>query len=707
MALNLKLRIILIALCAIFSYIYSLAGTFSPQKTIVVLDMTERNGEDETTGDHCRQLYSAQYMCDIAGYPYSTTSDLNEALGTAGTILLSSNITSKSFTPEEYEALLEWVKQGGVILSPAIRASSSAAQPHVAQLFGIDAAALGVSSKNRTLIEWNPEFYDDEELAYFDEPEERTTSLGGMRTFSITATDADVLARYSNGDIAVTRNRLGKGAVYLTGILWRDAVQRSQLNKDFSGASRQYNNGFEPSADIWALFLRSIVAANNTASAWKFTVPKGFTQLLIPTHDCDSRTAFEAMHYMGRYEKSLKMKGHYFITTHYFSDKEVFGHSYLSNFYNEKTIPEVEALLAEGHTIGSHSICHFPDFAKTRNMDVVTKEEYAQRATCEDGTSRGASTWAEVVLSKNILEEDLNNHVRSFRSGHLCVNPDIPTALTMGGYEFASCYTAGDLLSQFPFFTRENNDWSGELTDILQMPLHISDVYNEKNGGGINDNNWETHPAVDQWEEAMRKLRGNYASAILLIHPNREWKMTIQKQLVERLDLSTVGCYNFEEYGDFWKSRLTIPFDYSYDPENGVMTIMTDLDEMELHGMTFAVESKKSVTKAVIHDINSGRTEECELIEIAPGRYLTRQAPPVSAINTVSSDRDKKLNVSVADGTLTVDTTGPINLYNLTGACVLSKTLTTDSGTINISHLPNGIYIVTSPDKGSTTIAKH
>ncbi len=89
----------------------------------------------------------------------------------------------------------------------------------------------------------------------------------------------------------------------------------------------------------------------------------------------------------------------------------------------------------------------------------MTKEEYAHRATCVDGTSTGASTWAEIVLSKQIIEEDLGNNVRSFRSGHLCVNPDFHAMLETGDYAFQSCYTGGDILSEFPFFGHFDNGW--------------------------------------------------------------------------------------------------------------------------------------------------------------------------------------------------------------------------------------------------------
>lgn len=326
---------------------------------------------------------------------------------------------------------------------------------------------------------------------------------------------------------------------------------------------------------------------------------------------------------MGDYEKSLGLRGHYFLTTHYYSDKKNFGHEYLSDFYDAAGIAAAKALYNDGHTIGSHSVCHFPDFASVRNTDVVTRDEYSSRATCENGKSTGASTWAEIVMSKNIIQGDFGNRVRSFRSGHLAVNPDFHPMLEEGAYEFQSCYTAGDLLSEFPFHGRMDNNWSTELSSVLTIPLHISDVYNENSGFPLNNDTWETHPAPDMWAEAMRKLRGNYASAVLLIHPNREWKMTLQKRLVERLPLDDVGFYNFEDYGDFWNARLASDYSVAYDPDSKTVTIFADLDTVEKHRMTFAVECGPDEVKSVVfRDASGSRTLGAKLKQLAAGRIL-------------------------------------------------------------------------------------
>ena len=107
-----------------------------------------------------------------------------------------------------------------------------------------------------------------------------------------------------------------------------------------------------------------------------------------------------------------------------------------------------ENLPCQVDTVGSHSIGHFPDFSKTERfpLTVVTKDEYRPRHDKVTGVTAGGSTWTETALSKQILEADLGNKVRSFRSGHLCMNKNIPVALRDAGYEFSSCYSAGDLL---------------------------------------------------------------------------------------------------------------------------------------------------------------------------------------------------------------------------------------------------------------------
>lgn len=656
--------------------------SFTASAEISILDISAKNNDSEETGNYSRELYSASYLCDIAGYNYQATDNLNEAIK-SDLILMANLITETSFSADELTLLSNWIKAGGTLVAPGIRSVSEDSHNIISEIFGIDATLPIKQSNRRYVINWNSNFFNDRELEYIDEENERTTSIGKIKSFSFFPVECDVLATYETGEAALARHKYGEGRTYLAGISWRDVVQMNQLNKD-KEASRQYNNGFEPSADVWAFFIRSVYSITTGLGIWKFTVPAGYMQLLIPTHDCDSRTAYDEMHFMSEYEKSIGLSGHYFLTTHYYSDKQNFGHSYLSDFYNVETIPNALRLLEDGHTVGSHSVCHFPDFNKTDNTDIVTQEEYAQRATCLDGKSTGASTWAEIVMSKQILEKDLGNNVKSFRSGHLCVNKDFHSMLEEGGYLFQSCYTAGDLLSEFPFLGRIGNDISREQTTVLTMPLHMSDVYNNKEGEPLNNDTWNTHRAPDEWESAMSKLRGNYASAILLIHPNRDWKMTLQQRLIDRLDLTEVGLYNFEEYGHFWLSRLNCQFTYSYNEQEGIITIFTDTEELKKSRMTFGIDvTEKPVNKVIISNNDATETFTATLKGLSGTRYLAVPDIPESDLSAGSIKDDDSFG-SIGEKGFVVNINGKL-ISTFTSAEALENIM---------KELPKGIYII-------------
>lgn len=546
---------------------------------VALLDMTVINNESETTSDFSRSVYSAKYMMDITGLPYFITQNLDSALQFSKMILLSSGVKERSFTKNDYVKLTNWVAEGGIIISPAVT-SASALNRGGRTLFGINETNY---SKLRHRMYWTA--LPDKECAYIDTPEEQVVSLArgkdepsaseGIRTYGYKITEgAESIAMFNDTAVAVVRNRIGKGTAYSFALMWRDVIQRNQLNKDFD-AQRIYSNAFEPTADVFPLFIRATYAATQPFSVWKNTVPDGYKSVLIPTHDCDSRTAYDEMHWMSEYEKSIGLSSQFFITVHYFRDK-----GYLSAFYDDAAIENCKKLLADGHTIGSHSICHFPDFNVTDRfpMTVTTKEEYALVANHDTLTdiTIGGSTWAEVVLSKKIIDEDLGLNIRSFRTGHLCMNKNIPQANQEAGYAFQSCYSAGDVLSEFAFPERIGNDWGGDFSGTLTMPLHISDVISDD---PIDETNWMEKPA--RWLGVQQKLQGNYAPCILLIHPNRDWKMKVEKQFIEMLDLNEVGLYNFEDYGDFWTSRQQFDFDFALDEYSGTLVVKASSDAIK------------------------------------------------------------------------------------------------------------------------------
>lgn len=587
------------------------------QKRCVLLDLTQQNAHNEEAGEHSRNVYSAQYLINLAGIPYMTTTNIVDAIAHANMIVCASPFKQSTLTASEIQLLKNWIEQGGVFVAPAITNTNS----HLCDLFGLESVAY---SKDRRTFSWREEYLKEKELAYFDEPEERTVSLGkarnttaeSIKTYGYQPTTAEAMAYFDSTNVAaVLRHRIGAGTIYTFGILWRDVVQRSQLGKNTT-ATRITSNGFEPSADIYAFFFRSLFAKINPISVWKYTIPQGYESVLIPTHDCDSRTAYDEMYWLSEYEKSLGVSAHYFLTVHYFRDA-----GYLSDFYNEDTRPKAQRLLVDGHTVGSHSVCHFPDFSNTDLFPatVVTKEAYAVSAHHDKKTriTQGGSTWAELGLSKRIIEEDLGNRVRSFRSGHLCMNKLMPMVQQAVGYTFSSCYASCNVLSQFPFHERMENDWTGA-QGVLQIPLHISDVIN---ANPMTDSAWNHAP--DIWLKVLEKLQRNYAPTVLLIHPNRDWKMFAMRQLVGAMDRDKVGLYNFEAYGDFWLAREKMSFDYTYLPDRKSVVIWVNEPIEDAAACIFAVDVQTDIAieEAIFVDA-MGRQSKLQIQKKQERRYL-------------------------------------------------------------------------------------
>ena len=537
--------------------------------------------------------------------------------------LILTSSPKKSLNSEAIAKLSDYVASGAILLSPNILSSASA---DIKKLFGVSDVSV-TSKKSKRVLNWTSESHP--ELVYIDEPEELTTAIGSINVSSFIPSTGTKLAWFDDESerAAVVKNNIGKGATYLFGLLWRDVIQRPQLDKDME-TGRGRSNTFEPSADIYPLFLRAAYVAANPVTAWKYTVPDGYSSVLIPTHDCDSRTAYDAMHYMADYERSLGLNGHYFLTVHYFKQP-----NYLSAFYCDETMPAARKLLADGHTVGSHSICHFPDFGSYKNneleerfpMKVYTKEEYALYASHDPATKTSyGSTWAELVLSKQIIENDLGNKVRSFRSGHLCINSHMPEAHKIAGYNFSSCYTATSVQSQFPFMQRMKNDWTGDFSGTLQIPLHFSDVFQVE---AMSEDNYKEKAKV--WIELFNKLKGNYASSVILIHPNREWKMIAQKILIDNMDLTDCGLYNFEAYGDFWLGRTSFDFESFWLPSERKFIIRADADAIAANpSLSLMVElpagvdaAEAGIANITLIDENS-KVHPVRIRHISDSRYL-------------------------------------------------------------------------------------
>lgn len=159
----------------------------------------------------------------------------------------------------------------------------------------------------------------------------------------------------------------------------------------------------------------------------------------------------------------------------------------------------------------------------------------------------------------------------------------------------------------------------GRQSAVLQMPLHFSDVIT---GDPMDENNWQNVPAM--WRRVMGKLAGNYAPSILLIHPNREWKMLAEKMLVERLDRTDVGLWNLEDYGDFWVARSGLRFAFApVEGKNKVMIRAERADFDKNPHLCFMVETSAdaSAPEVVLLDENSN-SRPLRVKRMAAGKFM-------------------------------------------------------------------------------------
>ena len=111
-------------------------------------------------------------------------------------------------------------------------------------------------------------------------------------------------------------------------------------------------------------------------------------------------------------------------------------------------------------------------------------------------------------------------------------------------------------------------------------------------------------------------------SSIILIHPNRKWKMEAEKMLVEMMDLSGSGLYNFQDYGDFWIGRHNFEFDYVYlADEEKVIVRASAADIARNPSLGIMIEASAPVSDITLVD-ETGTVHPGRVTTSAPGKYL-------------------------------------------------------------------------------------
>ncbi|MFK7775542.1 MAG: T9SS type A sorting domain-containing protein [Saprospiraceae bacterium] len=569
-----SILLILINLLFLFP---SISSAQTHERAIAILDLSVKNNESNNA-----RLFSVEHMAKVTGIPFIITQDVEVAKNYA-MILSSSLFASTTFSSDEKTVLIDYVQNGGVLVAPRIQDEDFYA------VFGID----GYEGDNaRFEVRWDSTLADAS-LKYINEPEERVISLGRntyssiYKTLGYSTTFANTLATYEDGSSAVIKNSYGNGAAVSVGFSWKEVILRNQINRDYE-AQRITSNGFEPTSDVLFLFVRALFLEHLPHTVWKNTSPGRSISTLMITHDIDSATGMDTLEVFVDYEKNNGIEATYNITVRYFDD------NLMSDFYTDRQ-SILDYIQAGGHNFGSHSVGHFFDFGDDDIFPIGTigntKDSY--NPSNDGDITLGGTVYGELEVSKNVLEADIPNQtIRTFRAGHLAFHKYLVDILDELNYDYNSSFSANDVLTNFPYQNKMGRSFSGAISNVYEIPVTISDVFHSNPISIFNH-----FDKANTWLEVTRKNHANGAPTVLLIHPNRNYKLEGMSYYLDELP-NDVNIMEFEKYGDFWRARE----DFIFNSElNGNEMTITIPDSVDLtNDISFIVADGQSLSEISI-----------------------------------------------------------------------------------------------------------
>jgi len=658
----------------------------SIQRKVAILDLTSRNNEIDSA-----RVWSARHIMQVSGIPFIETTNLNIAIE-HNVLFIAPRIYSSTFTVEEENSLRNFVSSGGTLIA----SNSSASELN--DLFGITDYTTDNLTKR---FIWNSassyvdriEDYNEIHVSLGDTTD---TNVIFNHKYYTPAVNAEVLATYENNFAALVKNEYGLGRTFLFGVDFKDVVLRNLINNDYA-ANRFYSNYFEPATDTFIFFITNICRKHIPACVRWHTCPTCDNAVFMLTHDIDSRTAVDTMAIFLEYEESQNIHTMYNQTTRYMND------DWMSDFYNNNT-STVNNVLVHGQRLASHSVGHFPDF----NEDYVsigdfgnTNDNYQPFYSAETGVTEGATVFGECEVSKNILESDYGVTVKSFRAGHLCYNKRLPSVLDDLGYLYNSTFSANDVLTNFPFFDIDELRFGGRKTNVIEIPLTISDA------SATFPFNLDTYPSkIVRWKMVTLKNVANNAPTVLLIHPNRTYKLTAQQNFFSQLP-EGINYMFLDDFGDYWRDRLHSRLNSEYNSVDSTLNVyLNDFDSNKDYSVI--IDNYSDSSHCHFFDGNSIPLYPCKMeVNFGETRFCNFQYQDVADNDCVSeinhiSDTDSNNRLQIYPN----PTTGIINIemnsnyigktlrmIDLTGKIIFEKTLLSEFEKIDCSKFSPGIYL--------------
>jgi hypothetical protein len=567
-------------------------NTLKKGRSAAILDLSARNGET-----YENNLFSAKHIMDVAGIPYIVSSNL-EVVQNYPIVLCTSWLDSVAFSAYEDSIISNYVKYGGVIILPRLKNND------IKFIFGVDGYQ---NSNTRYQMNWNVGS-NDPSLRWLDDTLEQRISLGRnvanapiFDTRSYTLTTATPLAFYDDGSIAITKNHYGSGHAYTIGMSFKDLIMRPQINEDYN-AQRTFSNGFEPSSDVFVFWMKGLYAQYVPNAVWKHTSPADTKATIMMTHDIDAASSCILMPLVADFEDSLNIRATYYITTHYI-------HDFVAGDFWTGYTPQRQYLLSKNQVLASHSVGHFPDMDVESIVAIGapgnTVTNYLPHYN--GNFTQGASVYGEVEVSKSLLDTELGINVVSYRPGYLYQHKQQINAMKDLGYKYSSSMSGNDVLTAFPYLAHKDMSFEGELTDIYEIPLSISDA---QISDKVDSSNYQRH--VARWLYCVNKNAANGAPINLLIHPTRDFKIWAEHLFVSLLP-NGLTFRDVDTFGDYWKMRDAITFSSSIDTANK-LTIVIPSDHLPLNSdFSMVIDNGQNLADILVKDENGNAIDVVEV----------------------------------------------------------------------------------------------
>lgn len=500
------------------------------------------------------QAFEARHLATAMGIPAFVTRDPQEALAQPF-VIIAGDLSASEMTPDLVSRLKQFVSDGGtlVIDDPESRAADD--------LLGIQPPILS-TSRHRL-------HYDvtsgDPGFVHLLAPESQTIVIGNSTPAAAFLTqgltpargsNAKVIATFDDGAGAMSVRAIGKGRAYALGFYLYNQVLLTQTAMA-NDPERWYSDHFEPSADTPQVVIRDWYLAYVPGAIALDPAPDGKSGSLIFTHDVDYRGSIVNMVDYARAERAQGFRATYFMQTKIVKD-------YLDFAFWDAAGKKRTALIASlGADLGSHTVAHASDFPTFPwGTGIETPENYRPDvllggANVTNGRTLNASLLGEMRVSKALIEAAVPGvTVDAFRAGYLIIHPRQYEALAATGYRYDSSYTAGNLMTAFPYRAIIRSDAGDTDSDIVEFPILITDDPSPM------------MPHLAEYESVLDKEAAFHAVCLVLIHPNTVGEKLQLEMALANYVKSRFWIGDLDTFGDFWRARESVNISTQRDSGN-------------------------------------------------------------------------------------------------------------------------------------------